>query len=126
MGFDAIGIVSADIGQSIKFYELLGLSFEAQGGDEHWEAITPSGLRLMLDTEDLVKKLNPNWQNPKGSRIVLCFKQDSAQLVDSVYEKMSKAGFAGVKEQWDAFWGQRYASVNDPDGNQVDLFADLP
>jgi uncharacterized glyoxalase superfamily protein PhnB len=27
---------------------------------------------------------------------------------------------------WDAFWGQRYATVLDPDGNSVDLFAALP
>jgi hypothetical protein len=26
---------------------------------------------------------------------------------------------------WDAFCGQRYACVLDPDGNQIDLFADL-
>ena len=26
---------------------------------------------------------------------------------------------------WDAFWGQRYAQVKDPDGNVVDLFAPL-
>jgi uncharacterized glyoxalase superfamily protein PhnB len=25
----------------------------------------------------------------------------------------------------DAFWGQRYATVLDPDGNSVDLFASL-
>ena len=27
---------------------------------------------------------------------------------------------------WDAFWGQRYAIVTDPDGNHVELFAPLP
>lgn len=26
----------------------------------------------------------------------------------------------------DAFWGQRYATVHDPDGNPIDLFAPLP
>jgi hypothetical protein len=26
---------------------------------------------------------------------------------------------------WDAFWGQRYAVVHDPDGNGVDLLAPL-
>lgn len=31
----------------------------------------------------------------------------------------------GHKAPWDAFWGQRYAVVVDPDGNLVDLFADL-
>jgi uncharacterized glyoxalase superfamily protein PhnB len=29
-------------------------------------------------------------------------------------------------EPWDAFWGQRYATVRDLDGNGVDLFAALP
>ena len=32
----------------------------------------------------------------------------------------------GHHEPWDAFWGQRYATVLDPDGNSVDLFAALP
>jgi len=27
--------------------------------------------------------------------------------------------------RWNAFWGQRYACVLDPDGNQIDLFASL-
>jgi uncharacterized glyoxalase superfamily protein PhnB len=31
----------------------------------------------------------------------------------------------GRKEPWDAFWGQRYAVVADPDGNHVDLYAPL-
>jgi hypothetical protein len=31
----------------------------------------------------------------------------------------------GRKEPWDAFLGQRYAVVSDPDGNHVDLFAPL-
>jgi hypothetical protein len=35
------------------------------------------------------------------------------------------AGYDGHKEPWDAFWGQRYAIVHDPDGNTVDLFAEL-
>lgn len=26
---------------------------------------------------------------------------------------------------WDAFWGQRYGILNDPDGNTIDLFCPL-
>ncbi len=29
----------------------------------------------------------------------------------------------GLRLAWDAFWGQRYTTVIDPDGNLVDLFA---
>jgi uncharacterized glyoxalase superfamily protein PhnB len=36
-----------------------------------------------------------------------------------------EAGFTGEKEPWDAFWGQRYAQLADPDGVPVDLFAAL-
>jgi uncharacterized glyoxalase superfamily protein PhnB len=39
---------------------------------------------------------------------------------------MVAAGFSGHLEPWDAFWGQRYASLQDPDGTTVDLFAALP
>jgi uncharacterized glyoxalase superfamily protein PhnB len=35
------------------------------------------------------------------------------------------AGFHGEKEPWDAFWGQRYAQLHDPDGVPVDLYASL-
>ena len=34
-------------------------------------------------------------------------------------------GFDGEKEPWDAFWGQRYAQLRDPDGVPVDLYAAL-
>src|SRR6266545_1802609 len=31
----------------------------------------------------------------------------------------------GYRIAWDAFWGQRYAVVADPDGTLIDLFAGL-
>jgi uncharacterized glyoxalase superfamily protein PhnB len=36
-----------------------------------------------------------------------------------------EAGFHGEKEPWDAFWGHRYAQLQDPDGVGIDLFAAL-
>ena len=36
------------------------------------------------------------------------------------------AGHVGHLDPWDAVWGQRYATLHDPDGNSVDLFAALP
>ena len=32
----------------------------------------------------------------------------------------------GLQEPFDAPWGMRYATVTDPAGNGVDLYADLP
>jgi uncharacterized glyoxalase superfamily protein PhnB len=60
-----------------------------------------------------------------GQRIGLAFKCDSPAEVDAAYARITAAGYTGRKAPWDAFWGQRYAVVEDPDGNGVDLFAPM-
>jgi catechol 2,3-dioxygenase-like lactoylglutathione lyase family enzyme len=125
MTFDAVGIVAENPEKSVAFYALLGVRFERAGGADHYEAKTPSGVRIMLDSVALIRSLDPEWQKPNGSGIVLCFKQDAASDVDRVHDAIVAAGHRSKKAPWDAFWGQRYACVLDPDGNQVDLFAPL-
>jgi uncharacterized glyoxalase superfamily protein PhnB len=122
---DALGIVSKNLAASIRFYGLLGITFAAPEGD-HVEATLPSGLRLMLDTLELIKKLDPEWTEPKGHRMSVAFRCANPAEVDAVHAKVTKAGYASKTAPWDAFWGQRYAQVIDPDGNVVDLFAALP
>lgn len=125
MSLDAIGIVCESLQNSIEFYRLLGINLVETGGEEHYEGKTASGLRLMLDSAELMRKINPNWVKPTGVGIVLCFKQLDASGVNSLYSKVLELGYGSVKEPWDAFWGQRYCSVLDPDGNQIDIFADI-
>lgn len=125
MSLDAVGIVSRDVKKSIQFYGVLGVELAVVGGDGHYEGSTPSGVRIMVDSVELTKSINPNWQEPTGCGVVLCFKQGSPQGVDEVYSKLRELGFESVKEPWDAFWGQRYSSIKDPDGNQIDIFAAL-
>ncbi len=123
---DAIGIVCQDIRRSLTFYALLGVIVpENPGEEDHVEATLPNGLRLMWDSVGLMKQISPNWQSPVGHRMGLAFLCDSPSDVDAVHAKVLAAGFSGGKEPWDAFWGQRYAQVQDPDGNLVDLFAPL-
>ena len=121
----AIGIVSKDLRASIRFYGLLGVTFPEPDGD-HVEATLPSGLRLMLDDLKLVKELDPEWTEPKGHRMGLAFECGSPAEVDALHARVVAAGHASKTAPWDAFWGQRYAQVVDPDGNVVDLFAALP
>jgi len=125
MSLDAIGIISADPLRAVAFYALLGIELKQAGGHDHWEGATPSGVRVMLDSVELIRSFEPGWTKPTGSGVVLCFKQASAAAVDELYARIVRAGFGGKKEPWDAFWGQRYACVLDPDGHQVDLFAPL-
>jgi uncharacterized glyoxalase superfamily protein PhnB len=57
--------------------------------------------------------------------VSLAFLCDSPADVDRLYAELVAAGATGHREPWDAFWGQRYATLRDPDGNGVDLFAPL-
>jgi catechol 2,3-dioxygenase-like lactoylglutathione lyase family enzyme len=127
---DAIGAIVADLDVSISFYRKLGLRFPDDPDPEghgHAEATLPGGLRFLLDTEESVKSFAPEWAPPTGSpRAGLAFLCESAEDVDRMYGELVEAGATGVKPPWDAFWGQRYAQLHDPDGNGIDLFAPLP
>ncbi|MET7935229.1 VOC family protein [Streptomyces sp. NPDC005322] len=125
--FDAIGLVVADMAASLAFYRRLGLDIPAEADTQpHAEAPLPGGCRLLWDTVETVRSFNPGWTPPSGShRIAMAFACDSPADVDKTYAELVRAGVRGEKEPWDAFWGQRYAVVLDPDGNAVDLFAPL-
>ena len=123
---DALGIVSQDIGRSLTFYALLGVNVpETPDAEDHVEAVLPSGLRLMWDSVELIQQISPSWEAPVGHRMAMAFLCESPAKVDQVFAEVVAAGFVGAKEPWDAFWGQRYAQLQDPDGNLVDLFATL-
>jgi len=92
---------------------------------DHLEATLPSGLRLMWDTVELIREIDHDWVEPSGQRMTLCFECAAVADVDATFARVVEAGFRGKREPWDAFWGQRYAQVIDPDGNTVDLFAPL-
>jgi len=120
---DALGIVVRDMGEARRFYAHLGVVIP-EGDDDHLEAVMPNGLRLMFDTVELMQQFT-HWEEPSGHRMGLAFLCDSPAEVDATCESMRQSGFQVAKEPWDAFWGQRYAQVADPDGNLVDLFAPL-
>lgn len=122
--FAALGLVTSDMGAAARFYRLLGVDVPDPDGD-HLEVTLPNGLRLMWDSAELMRQIDPDRPEPVGARIALAFECDSPAAVDEVYGAVVGAGFAARKAPWDAFWGQRYATVVDPDGNPVDLFAPL-
>lgn len=126
--FDAIGLVVSDMAASVAFYRRLGFEFpEGAEKEGHVEAQLPGGLRLLFDTEEVVRSFFPGWTAPSGGgRSSLALRCDSPAEVDEVYESLVAAGHHGELKPWNAEWGQRYASLHDPDGNGVDLFAPLP
>ncbi|MEA2652526.1 MAG: hypothetical protein QOI85_2247 [Chloroflexota bacterium] len=126
--FDAIGLIVADMARSLAFYRRLGLEIPADAdGGSHVEATLPGGTRMLWDTAETIRSFDPDWRAPTGGqRIGLAFVCDGPAEVDSTCADLVGAGYEGHREPWDAFWGQRYATLHDPDGNGVDLFAPLP
>jgi catechol 2,3-dioxygenase-like lactoylglutathione lyase family enzyme len=122
---NAIGIVASDMARSISFYRLLGLDVPETPGEGHVDTFLPNGVRFMLDTEETVRSFRPEWRRETGNQIGLALECASAAEVDDIYARATQAGFHGENEPWDAFWGQRYAQLQDPDGVPVDLYAAL-
>jgi uncharacterized glyoxalase superfamily protein PhnB len=124
---DVIGLIVADLARSIAFYERLGLQFPENPdaeGHGHVETTVRSGVRFTLDTEKSIRSFDADWAAPAGGhRTTIAFLCDSPEDVDRLYAQLVEAGAPSYKPPWDAFWGQRYAQVKDPDGNVIDLFA---
>ena len=124
---DVIGIVVADMGKALAFYRMLGVAVPAGAdGEPHVEAVLPGGLRLAFDTEATIASFHPEWKGGTGGRVGLSFALPDAAAVDAAYRQLVEAGHRSELAPFDAFWGQRYATVLDPDGTGVDLFAPLP
>jgi catechol 2,3-dioxygenase-like lactoylglutathione lyase family enzyme len=125
---NAIDLAVSDLNASITFYRLLGLEFEIDvHTPEHAQCDLPNGLHMMLDTENLRGKTTAGWSPCSGGpRAFFAFEFSTPGAVDAKYGELTQAGYRGLQEPWDAFWGMRYATVADPDGNGVDLYATLP
>jgi catechol 2,3-dioxygenase-like lactoylglutathione lyase family enzyme len=125
--FDALGVVVSDMAASVAFYRQLGLAFPDGAEKEgHAEANLPGGTRLMLDSEATMASFDPDFESPQGpGRISLAFLCEAPADVDGLHAELLAAGHSSLRSPFDAFWGQRYATVLDPDGNTVDLFAPL-
>jgi catechol 2,3-dioxygenase-like lactoylglutathione lyase family enzyme len=122
-----VQIFAKDVRRSIEFYRLLGLDVpEPAGPDPHVDVELPGGNRLSFDAEQTITGMHPDWSPASSAgRVALAFGLDSPVEVDTMFTRMTAAGHPGSLQPYDAPWGQRYASLLDPDGNFVDLFAPL-
>jgi len=122
---NAVGIVTSDMARSLEFYRQLGLDVPDTPEQGHVNIDIAGGMRLMIDSEAEVRKFRPDWNRKTGNQFGLAFQCETSSQVDEVYARMTAAGFKEEKEPWDAFWGQRYAQLRDPDGVPVDLYASI-
>ena len=91
--------------ESIRFYRALGLEMPQTPGEGHVDAVMPGGVRLMLDSEEIIRSFLPEWKRTDGNQVSLAFECASPAEVDEIYARVTEAGFEGEKEPCDAFGG---------------------
>ena len=124
--FDALGIIASDLTATLAFYRLLGLDIpDGAESEPHVEVELVGGFRVLFDTVATVESFS-TYEPPTGGRAVgFAFRCTSPDAVDTTFARVVAAGHPTREQPFDAFWGQRYATVIDPDGNPVDLYAEL-
>lgn len=123
--FDGLSVVVTDMAASMAFYRLCGLAVPDDADSQpHVEVPLGDGFRIMFDSQSAIASWNRTWTPPApGGRLTPAFRCGSPAEVDAVHDALVAAGHTAQLAQFDTFWGQRYASVLDPDGTPVDLYA---
>ena len=120
---DQFNLVVTDMDASVAFYRRLGLDIRDTTPEwqHHHRTVTLSnGIDLDLDSRDFARYWDHGWRRGMG---VLGFKVDSRDRVDEIYADLTAAGYRGQQPPFDAFWGARYAVIEDPDGNAVGIMS---
>jgi uncharacterized glyoxalase superfamily protein PhnB len=130
--FGQLNLVSGDPAASIAFYRRLGVEiadaaiWQTTSGTHHVNARSGE-VDFELDSTAFAQVWNQGWRNRgdlKG-RVVLGFRMVSREAVDEVYADLTAGGYVGLQAPFDAFWGARYAIVEDPDGIAVGLMSPI-
>ena len=120
---DHLNIVVTDMAASVAFYRRLGVTIpesDPPWSSHHVNAVMP-GLDFDLDSVEFAREWDSGW--PGSAGVVVGFRVASRDDVDRLYADVVAAGHRGRQPPYDAFWGARYAVVEDPDGNGVGIMS---
>lgn len=120
---DQVNLVVTDMEATVAFYRRLGLTIpdtDSAFQAHHRSAQFAGGIDLDFDSVDFARHWDKGWRGGMG---VLGFKVESRERVDEIYADLTASGYRGQHEPCDAFWGARYAIVEDPDGNPVGIMS---
>ncbi|HKC50177.1 MAG TPA: VOC family protein [Myxococcota bacterium] len=128
---DLVDLVVRDMEATIAFYRALGVDipesaiWRTPSGVHHVDVTMPGGLTMHFDSAALAKVYNRGWREPTGTgtRSVLGFKVASREEVDRIHATLTGLGHRSSQPPFDAFWGARYAIVEDPDGNYIGIMS---
>lgn len=125
--FQHVDLISPDVAALVGFYRRLGVEIasEVVWPDEatphHVGVDLPNGMHLSLSSERMTRGYAPAWRGLRAANRILIFGVPSRDAVDERHADLVDAGYADHVAPFDAFWGARYAIVDDPDGNAVGI-----
>ena len=122
---DQLHIVVPDMSAAVDFYGRLGIEIPdtmPEWQAHHRTAETPGDFDIDFDSMAFAAHWNGGW-SPSRTGVILDFRVAGREEVDLLYAELTGAGYAGQQEPYDAFWGARYALVEDPGGNAVGLMS---
>jgi uncharacterized glyoxalase superfamily protein PhnB len=130
-----LNLIVSDFPRACDFYRRIGVAIaqplvNASGNPFHATGADDRGVGFEFDSVEFAKIWNPGWAASAGlsGRIVLGFSCPSRADVDRIFGDLVRAGYSALAQPHDAFWGSRYAIVEDPNGIAVGLMSpvDLP
>lgn len=123
--FSQLNLVARDMAATVAFYRRLGLTVTVDEAAQHASARTDGGVRIEWDATGFVPQWDSGWAGGVGGSTVLGFALPAREAVDEVYADLTGAGYRRHQQPYDAFFGARYAIVDDPDGNPVGLMSPI-
>jgi uncharacterized glyoxalase superfamily protein PhnB len=128
--FDQINIVTDDFGATSDFYALLGMPIgeaarTAEGEPFHASCRPDAGAAIEVDSPRFARVWNAGWAGEEklAGRVLLGLRTADREEVDRLCAAAAAAGHRILQPPLDAFWGARYAIVEDPNGIAVGIMS---
>ena len=113
--------------KTVYFYRLLGLNIPSGSETKSYVRVESATLNFSFYRDTLVKEYFGEKIDLqiKGMPFEIAVRKNTSEEVDMVYNKIVLSGYQSFKPPSTASWGQRVAFVIDPDGNLIEITADL-
>jgi catechol 2,3-dioxygenase-like lactoylglutathione lyase family enzyme len=126
--FAQVNVVVADMERSLAFYRLLGVELGDMPPpwDAHHRTVSNVGDEVVVEFDSAVSVGNwaPGWDQVRTGAVI-GFVVDSDDAVDVLVEAVSQEGHRVIQQPHNAFFGARYALVEDPDGIGVGIMGPI-
>lgn len=122
--YTGLNLIARDPEATLAFYRLLGVDipdsavWSSDTGIHHVTVHSKAEAEFEIDSEALAAEYNAGF-DPGSPRCLLGFKVETRDEVDALHAKLALAGHKSLQPPADAFWGSRFAIVEDPDGHPV-------